>query len=264
MIDEKQTEKPLANGKTSEEFIVYSDFFVAARLGWRWIVGLIFFLIGVSIAWDASRPPLYEAKATIRVGWAYVGSNAVPIEPVRDLIVMAKEGVFLNPFFEDVGLKTEQEKNEFEKNIFIRIKAPATNVVEFKIISRSPENARGWLEKLVSMKVAEHERIIEDFVTHRQQLFAECSGGRIYDSSDKYAALSNLCLSQDMVFGNTVAPLVAKTIISQPVKVEEASVFPSLRFLIAASISGGLIFGAFIFFILMNYKKFKNTSSRKH
>lgn len=254
----KTTAEPLENNKNLEDFINFSDLLLALRSGWQWIFGLILISVVASVVWDGRRPPLYEAKATIRIGWVHGGFQTVPIEPIDDLIVSARQRTFLNPFFAEASIASEREKDEFVRSLSIRVKAPRSNLVEFKIISRSPENARAWLERLISMKVNEHGKVIEAFTAQYKQRVAECFGGDASENPDRHAAPSNRCMSQELMFGKPVPPLMAMSIISEPVNVQEASVFPSLRFLIAASILGGLISGTLISFVLMNHKRAAN------
>lgn len=251
----KMTAKPLGNNKNLQDFINSSDWLLALRSGWQWIFGLILISVVASVVWDTRRPPLYEAKATIRIGWVHGGFQKVPIEPIDDLIISARQRTFLNPFFADASIESEREKDELVRSLSIRVKAPRSNLVEFKIISRSPENARARLERLISMKVDEHGKVIDAFTAQYKQRVAECFGGGASENPDRHTALSNRCMSQELMFGNPVPPLMARSIISEPVNVQEASVFPSLRFLIAASILGGLIFGTLISFVLMNQKR---------
>lgn len=254
MIEEKRGAENLVDNKNSENLIVYSDLILAARAGWRWIVVLTSLAIVLSLVWHTRRPPLYEVKATIRVGWVHDGVSTVPIEPIEDLVVMVKQERFLKPFFEDINTDTvrENEKNEFVESL--SIKWAPKNVVEFKNISTSPENARVWLERLISFKVAEHEKIMNDFVAPRQRLVAECISLTGAKNPNGSAALLDRCSPQQLMLAHPMPPLMARTVVSQPVKVEESAVFPSLRFLIVASVVGGIVFGTLFSFAFRSYK----------
>lgn len=252
MTGEERSLENLARDERYEHVIVYSDLLRAARAGWRWIVGLTLLATVVSVVWDARRPPLYEAHATIRVGWVHDGVNTVPIEPIEDLAVMVKQERFLKPFFEGMGAVDKNEQDEFVASLSIT--RPQTNILEFRSTSMSREGARIWLERLISKKVAEHDEIVNDFIALRQRFVAECYNSIGVKNAEDSTALLSACSPQQLMIGYPVPPLMARTVISQSVHVEESSLFPSLPFLMVVSVLGGLGFGTLISFILKNHK----------
>jgi len=253
MTEKMRSAENLDSDERFERVIVYSDLLRAARAGWRWSVGFALFAILVSVIWDVRRPPIYEAKAAIRVGWVHDGGvSTVPIEPIDDLVIMIKQERFLKDFFAAKGIEGQDEKNEFVESLSII--RPSTNVVEFRNKSKSPESARVWLERLIFLKVAEHEKIVSDFVAPRQQFVAECFRAMGGENPKGSADVSSNCLPQQLVLGYQLPPLMVPTVVSQPVNVEESRVFPSLHFLIVVSVVGSFVFGTIISVILGNYK----------
>lgn len=256
MTGEERSAENLARDERYEHVIVYSDLLRAARAGWLWIVGLTLLATVVSVVWDARRPPLYEAHATIRVGWVHDGFSIVPIEPIEDLVIMMKQESFLKPVFEGLSADSvsDREKNEFAGNLSIKW-APKANMVEFKNSSASMESARVLLERLISFKVAEHDKIVNDFFASRQQLVAECNSLAVGGNQSGSADLLDRCSARQLMLAHLVPPLMARTVVSQSVNVGERAVFPSLHFLMVASVLGGLVFGTLFSFVFGIYKR---------
>ncbi|MCC8934881.1 hypothetical protein [Rhizobium sp. 'Codium 1'] len=256
MTDEMRSTENLASDEKTERVIVYSDLLRAARAGWLWILGLTLVATVVSVVWDARRPPLFEANATVRIGWVHDGFSIVPIEPIEDLVIMMKQESFLKPVFEGLNVDSvsDREKNEFSGTLSIKW-APKSNMVEFKNFSTSKESARVLLERLISFKVAQHEKIVNDFFASRQQMLAECNRLAESGNQSESADLLGRCSAQQLTLAHLVPPLMAHTVVSQSVNVAERAVFPSLYFLIVASVLGGLVFGTLFSFVLGIYKR---------
>lgn len=257
MVEEKCCSVERVGNKGSENLTVYSDMMLAARAGWLWIVLLTSLAIVLSMLWHNLRPQLFEAKATIRVGWVHDGISTVPVEPIEDLLVMIKQERFLKPLFEEIGNATQNETDEFVGGLSLKW-SPKTNVVEIKNVSSSSERARVWLERLVFRKVAEHEKIINDLLAAREHLIVECLKVVGAENSSQPGEWLGRCLPQ-VTSAYPAPPLTVRTVISQPVSVEEAAVFPSLRFLIVASFVWGVVSGTFMSILLEKYKCFKQS-----
>jgi len=165
---------------------------------------------------------------------------------------MVKQERFLKPFIEGMGAVDKNEQDEFVESL--SISRPQTNILKFKNTSMSREGARVWLERLISTKVAEHDKIVNEFIALRQRFVAECYKSIGEKSAEDSPAFLSACSPQQLMIGYPVPPLMARTVISQSVHVEEISLFPSLPFLIVASVLGGLVFGTLISFILKNHK----------
>lgn len=241
-----------------EDVVGPPELLLAVRSGWRLILGLIFFAVAMSLIYVSHRIPLYEATATIRVGWVPFGSNILPIEPIKDLEIMLKgEHVLLSLFWEMRAPAEAGKISEFRDNLSVKARAPASNFVDFKFKSKSPDEARIWLDKLVSMIISEHAAVVDDFLLRYEQNMTE----RIkkIDSDKKLGENNRNTLtdtSRDGARSNylTNRPFVQKTIIAESVKVNVARFFPSLQLLIVASILGGVIVGVAISHVVLRFK----------
>lgn len=237
--------------------IVFSDFLIAARSGWWLIVGLILSAICLSLIYDSIRPPLYEARATIRVGWVPLGSNTLSIEPIKDLVAMTKDEHVLLPLFEELGFSDNDSRaTQLRDGLFVKEKFPGSNLVEFKLLLESRDNSKVWLDKLISMKIAEHSKIIDGYVFNFGQL-SDCMEG--CDLTKKFVIgeinLDNLS-RLELLRAYAERPWVERTIVSDSVKVSAAHVFPSLKFLIFSSVVGGVFLGVLIYFFVLNIRWF--------
>lgn len=243
-MDKKITSIAKDNTGQSND-VACSEFLLAARFGWRFIVGLVLSGVVCSLVYDSIRTPLYEARATIRVGWVPLGSGTLSIESIKDLVAMEKSEYVLLPLFKELGFSDhDNSASQLKEGLSVEVKSPGSNLVEFKLVSSSKENARVWLEKLILIKVAEHAKVLDDFVYFYNKSLdcANCSGLAKNVIGEK---LSLAHRSRSGFFGAyPMEPLIGPTIVSESVKVGVARTFPSLQFLIFSSVIGGVFFGA--------------------
>ena len=145
-MDKKITSIAKDNTGQSND-VACSEFLLAARFGWRFIVGLVLSGVVCSLVYDSIRTPLYEARATIRVGWVPLGSGTLSIESIKDLVAMEKSEYVLLPLFKELGFSDhDNSASQLKEGLSVEVKSPGSNLVEFKLVSSSKENARSNLQ----------------------------------------------------------------------------------------------------------------------